>query len=121
MAQTVEMRIGNAVHQVVLNDNDAARSFAARLPLTLQFDDYAGTERIAYLNPKLKVGGAPTHTTPKTCDLTYYIPWGNLAVFVRDFRFSESLVPLGRLSEEGCRALAASGGEPVEFRRAEGR
>ena len=76
MAQTVEMRIGNAVHQVTLNDNDAARSFAARLPLTLQFDDYAGTERIAYLNPKLKVGGAPTHTTPKTCDLTYYIPWG---------------------------------------------
>ena len=39
MAQTVEMRIGNAVHQVTLNDNDAARSFAARLPLTLQFDD----------------------------------------------------------------------------------
>ena len=80
MAQTVEMRIGNAVHQVTLNDNAAARSFAARLPLTLQFDDYAGTERIAYLNSKLMLGCDPTLTTPKTCFLTFFNPFVNYII-----------------------------------------
>lgn len=119
MAQSVEMQIEGKTYRMELNGNDAARSFAARLPVRLQFEDYARTERIAYLNPKLDVGDAPTHMTPQTGDLAYYIPWGNLAVFVRDFRPSESLVPLGRLEDEALRALAASGDRTVEFRRAD--
>ncbi len=118
MAQSIEMHIGEKTFPIELNGNDAAKNFAQRLPLRLQFEDYAGTERIAYLNPKLDVGEAPTHTTPKTGDITYYIPWGNLAVFVRSFRPSESLVPLGSLSEEARRALEQSGDQTVEFRRA---
>ena len=82
MAQTVEMHIGAKSFFIELNGNDAARDFASRLPMELQFEDFAGTERIAYLNPKLNVGEAPTHMTPQTGDVAYYIPWGNLAVFV---------------------------------------
>ncbi len=116
MAQTVEMHIGAKSFFIELNGNDAARDFASRLPMELQFEDFAGTERIAYLNPKLNVGEAPTHMTPQTGDVAYYIPWGNLAVFVRNFRASESLVPLGRMSEEAWRALQSSGDESVRFR-----
>ena len=118
MAQSIEMRIGEKTFPIELNGNDAARSFASRLPVKLQFEDFGRTERIAYLNPKLEVGDAPTRTNPVTGDITYYIPWGNIAVFVRDFRPSESLVPLGRLTEEARRAIAESGDKVVEFRRA---
>ena len=68
------------------------------------------------IRARLNVGEAPTHMTPQTGDVAYYIPWGNLAVFVRNFRASESLVPLGRMSEEAWRALQSSGDESVRFR-----
>lgn len=115
MAQTVEMRIGSKSYSIELNGNDAAQDFARRLTMELQFEDYAGTERIAYLNPKLNVGEAPTHMTPRTGDIAYYVPWGNLAVFVRGFRPSESLVPLGSMSTEAWQALQSSGDEAVRF------
>lgn len=84
--------------------------------MTLEFEDYGSVERIAYLNPKLDVGSAPTRTTPEAGDITYYVPWGNLAVFVRGFRPSESLVPLGRMSAEAMRALRDCGSAKVTLR-----
>ena len=35
--------------------------------------------------------------TPQIYDLTYYSPWGNLAFFTEDFRYSNGLVPLGKI------------------------
>lgn len=74
MATDIFMHIGGTAHRVVLEDNDAARDFAARLPLTLTFEDYAATERISYLEKKLALGSAPRSTTPKRGDFTYYSP-----------------------------------------------
>jgi hypothetical protein len=42
--------------------------------------------------------------------ITYYAPWGNLAVFDEDFDHSPGLVKLGRI-DSGIEALAASSGE----------
>ncbi|MBM6703608.1 hypothetical protein H6A60_03785 [Sutterella massiliensis] len=119
MAQDIEMAIGGKVYTITLEENDAAKALAARLPIKLQFEDFGAVERIAYLNPKLDVGNAPTRTTPKTGDLTYYMPWGNLAAFTGNFRSSESLVPLGRMSTEAIRALRDSGSADVTLRRKE--
>lgn len=37
--------------------------------------------------------------------LTLFAPWGNLAIFYRDFRYSEGLVSIGRVTH-GIEALA---------------
>jgi len=81
-----------------LHDPPIARDFASMLPLTLQFEQYAD-ERIAYLPRKLAREGAPSGMAPKTGDLTYYAPWGNLAIFMQDFRYSNGLLPLGRIDD----------------------
>ena len=86
MAQDIEMVIGEHTYTITLNDNDAAKSLVSRLPMTLTFENFGRYERIAYLKPTLTIGNAPRSTDPKTGDFTYYIPWGNLAAFVADFR-----------------------------------
>ena len=67
-----------------LNDSPAARDFAGLLPLALDLEDFHQTERIADLPRRLTTVGAPEPAVPKVGDLTYYAPWGNLALFHRD-------------------------------------
>ena len=98
-----------------LNGNDAAKDFAAKLPLKLKFEDFGSTERISYLPKSLNLGSASRSCDPQKGDITYYIPWGNLAVFVRDFRPSDNLVPLGKLSPEALKAIQESGSKDVEI------
>lgn len=84
-----------------LNDTPAARDFLSLLPLTLALEDYASTEKIAYLPRRLSTTGAPHGFTPSAGDITYYAPWGNLAIFHKDFRYSEGLISLGRIDSGG--------------------
>ena len=116
MAQDIEMVIGEHTYTITLNDNDAAKSLVSRLPMTLTFENFGRYERIAYVKPTLTIGNAPRSTDPKTGDFTYYIPWGNLAAFVADFRPSDELVPLGKMGKEAIAALKASGEQPVTFK-----
>lgn len=81
----------------VLEDNETARDFAALLPLGLTFDDFNRTEKIADLPRKLSTTGAPDRADPAAGDIAYYAPWGNLAIYYRDFSYSPGLVRLGRL------------------------
>jgi len=99
-----------------LNDSDAARAFAAMLPLNLNLEDYAATEKVADLPAKLPSQGSERGYTPKAGDVTYYAPWGNLAIFHKDFRHSPGLVPLGRL-DSGGEVLARVGRVRVEIAR----
>jgi hypothetical protein len=78
------------------------------LPLTLSLDDYAATEKVSDLPRKLSIAGAPPGMTPVTGDLTYYAPWGNLAFFYKDFRYSTGLVKLGRI-DSGIATLGQPG------------
>ena len=119
MAQTIEMIIGEQAFTVELLEHDAARAFADRLPMTLTFENFGSTERIAYLKQALTIGSAPTSADPKIGDLAYYIPWGNICVFVKDFRHSEDLVPMGKMSFGATKALKESGNQPVTFRPVE--
>ena len=65
--------------------------------MTLTLVDYASTEKISDLPRRLSTKGAPSGITPKVGDVTYYAPWGNLAIFHKDFRHSNGLVKLGGL------------------------
>ena len=80
-----------------LDDSEAARDFASLLPLTLTLADYASTEKISDLPRKLSTTSAPAGTSASAGDITYYAPWGNLALFYRDFGYSNGLVTLGRI------------------------
>jgi hypothetical protein len=91
-----------------LTDSPTTRDFVALLPLTLVLEDYASTEKIAYLPRKLSVEGVPAGITPVPGDITYYAPWGNIALFYRGFRYSEGLIRLGRL-DGGADVMEARG------------
>lgn len=88
----------------VLEDNDAARDFAALLPIELTLSDYNRTEKVADLPRRLSTAGAPDGVDPTVGDIAYFAPWGNLAIFYRDFGYSRGLVRLGRL-EGGAERL----------------
>jgi hypothetical protein len=78
-----------------LDDNPTSRDLMAQLPLKLSFEDYHATEKIAYLPRKLSVTNAPDGFDPSVGTIAYYAPWGNIAVFYRDFGYSKSLINLG--------------------------
>lgn len=80
-----------------LENTEAARDFASLLPLTITLKDYASTEKISDLPRKLSVNGAPAGVTPVAGDITYYAPWGNLALFYKNFSYSAGLVRLGKM------------------------
>jgi len=84
--------------EATLNDSPAARDLASLLPLTLDLEDFHGTERIADPPRKLTTEGAPEPQAPKTGDLAYFAPWGNLAIFYKDGpSASEDLLVLGHI------------------------
>jgi len=87
-------------------DNATTKDFLSLLPVTLTLDDYNGTEKISYLPKKLSTADAPAGFTPSIGDIAYYAPWGNVAIFYRDFRYSKGLVLLGRI-QSGVEALTA--------------
>ena len=91
-----------------LHDSPSARDFASMLPLTLTLEDYNKTERISDLPRKLSKEGAPSGADPSVGDIAYYAPWGNLAVFYKDFGYSNGLILLGKL-DGGVEALSAPG------------
>jgi hypothetical protein len=80
-----------------LDDNETSREFVSLLPLTLTLEDYNGTEKISNLPAKLSTKGAREGVDPSAGDIAYYAPWGNLAIFYKDFAYSRGLVKLGRL------------------------
>lgn len=96
----IRITIGEKVVTAALTDSEAARDFVSLLPLTLVLEDYAGTEKISDLPKRLSTQGAPAGSDPSVGDIAYYAPWGNLAIFYRDFGYSSGLVILGKIDGE---------------------
>lgn len=113
----IHLHIDGAIATATLDNNAAARDFVAQLPLSLTLQNYAEIERIATLPRKLSVDGAPAGITPKTGDINYYAPWGNLAIFVGDDAYARGLLRLGRV-DTGLPALQRQGPLKVRIERA---
>lgn len=114
----LQLRLGDQTLDILMDDNPTARDFTTLLPLTLDLDDYAATEKIAYLPRRLSTTEAPRGYTPAAGDLAYYAPWGNLAIFHKDFGYSAGLVRLGRI-ERGFDRLATEGRRTAKLVMAE--
>lgn len=93
----IRLDFGSEILTAMLDDNATSRDLIALLPLTLTLEDHGSTEKISMLPRKLSTQGAPPAYTPAAGDVTYYAPWGNLALFHRDFSSSSGLVRLGTI------------------------
>ena len=109
-AKTMKIRltINGRETTATLDDNATARDFLSLLPLTLTLEDHASTEKIAYPPKKLSTQGAPAGIDPEVGDIAYYAPWGNLALFYKDFGYSAGLIRLGRF-DAGLEAISVRG------------
>ncbi|MDP0499900.1 MAG: cyclophilin-like fold protein [Verrucomicrobiota bacterium JB022] len=118
MADSMKIRIdvGEKTLKATLVNTPAARDFLTLLPLTVALEDYAKTEKICDLPRKLSTQGAPAGYEPRAGDITYYAPWGNLAIFYRGFSYSSGLVHLGTI-EGDLEALIAAGNTQVNIQR----
>ena len=56
-----------------------------------------GPKKISDLPKRLSTENAPSGSDPSIGDITYYAPWGNLAIFYRDFGYSSGLVIMGKI------------------------
>jgi hypothetical protein len=90
---------GDVVIRLV--DNPTTRDLVSLLPLTAEFEDFRGTEKISYLPRELTTDGSPG-SAPEAGDLIYYAPWGNLGLFYTGgAEHSDQTIPLGSLESGG--------------------
>ncbi|GGF66479.1 cyclophilin-like fold protein [Alteromonas lipolytica] len=92
--------VGDKKLSATLDDSAAAQDFLSRLPLTMTLKDYAGIERVAYFDRPLIIDGAPAGHKAKAGDITYYAPWGNLAIFGKSFGYASGLIKLGAFDDD---------------------
>jgi hypothetical protein len=87
---TVEDDVINAT----LIDSATTRDSIKMLPMPIELKDYAATEMIYDLPERLSWEGAPSGAAASVGDITYYAPWGNIALFYKDFA---GLIKLGKV------------------------
>ncbi|MFA6040839.1 MAG: cyclophilin-like fold protein [Methylophilus sp.] len=94
-----------------LNNSVASKDFISMLPISLKLEDFAKTEKISYLPRKLSLTGAASGYAPAVGDITYYAPWGNLAIFYKESKvgFARGLISLGKIDGDINHLLGADG------------
>ena len=114
----MKLKISFSNHELsaTLLDTAAGKSFAAMLPLTLEVEDYARAEKIAYLPKKLDTKNSAVDYEPTPGTITLYAPWGNLAMFYKSFSPISDLIKLGQLDSRDVAKLASiADGTEVTF------
>jgi hypothetical protein len=98
----IRITVGEKRATATLDNSDIARDFYSMLPMIVELEDYASTEKITYPERKLNTSGSPEGYDPSAGDITYYAPWGNLALFYKDFSYSKGLIRLGEFDDGGA-------------------
>lgn len=101
----IKLTFNNHQAIAILVETPTTQNLLKQLPITITFDNYADTEKIAYLPNKLSITSPKGHS-PKTGDIAYYIPWGNLAFYYKDGTASNDLIYIGKIIS-GLEALAS--------------
>ncbi|MEH2357308.1 cyclophilin-like fold protein [Nostoc sp.] len=108
----INIKAKDKVVTATLIDSKTTQDFISLLPLTLTLEDYARTEKVSDLPKKLSTEDAPPGSDPAVGDIAYYAPWGNLAIYYRDFEYSNGLAILGKI-DGGIEALNMPGSVEV--------
>lgn len=114
----INIIVGDQTITATMENNSAARDFLSRLPLEVILEDYNnGTEKIFYPDPELSLNDTPRGCTPVPGDITIYEPWGNVAIFCRDWSQSNSLIKIGHIDDNGIETFNVPGDITVRFER----
>lgn len=118
--QTIEnmklkITFGETELTAILYDNPTSRDLISMLPITTELEDYASNEKIFYPDRKLSSEGAPSGFDPSKGDITYYAPWGDVAIFYKNFSYSKGLISLGKIENNGIEQLKNAGNASVTF------
>ena len=114
----INIIVGGQTITATMEDNGAARDFLSRLPMEVTLEDYNnGTEKIFYPDPELSLDDTPRGCAPVAGDITIYEPWGNVAIFCRDWSESNSLIKIGHIDGDGISLLQGPESVNVRFER----
>ncbi|WP_414515534.1 cyclophilin-like fold protein [Nostoc sp. PCC 9305] len=108
----INIKVKDKIVTATLIDSKTTQDFISLLPLTLTLEDYARTEKISDLPKRLSTQDAPPGSDPAVGDIAYYAPWGNLAIYYRDFGYSNGLAILGKI-DSGIEAFNVPGSVKV--------
>lgn len=95
----IQIRIGDTVLDGSLNDAAPAQALLSRLPLTLNFEDLNGAEKIGHLDQELPMTGMPDGDDPIPGDIGYYAPWGNVVFYYGDVSRYDGIARIGTLKQ----------------------
>lgn len=95
----IDIKGSNQPIFAAMHASPATEDFINLLPLSLELKDYAASEKIVDLPQKLSTLNAPRGYAGQSGDITYYAPWGNLAIFYKDSTVGSAngLILLGKL------------------------
>lgn len=114
----VKISVGDRTITATMENNAAGRDFLSRLPLEVTLNDYNNTtEKIFYPDPALTTEGVARGCAPTSGDITIYAPWGNVAIFCKNWSHSNDLIKIGRIDSNGIEALNIGGDIAVKFER----
>lgn len=114
----VKISVGDHTITATMENNAAGRDFLSRLPLEVTLSDYNNTtEKIFYPNPALTTEGVTCGCAPTPGDITIYAPWGNVAIFCKNWSYSNDLIKIGRIDGDGIEVLNIGGDITVKFER----
>lgn len=114
----VNITVGNRTITATMENNAAGRDFLSRLPLEITLNDYNNTtEKIFYPDPKLTTEGVTRGCSPTPGDITIYAPWGNVAIFCKNWSHSNDLIKIGHIEGNGIAALTVGGDIQVKIER----
>ena len=100
------------VDVTIAGDDATIRDFLSMLPLTLQFEEFNGREKISYLPRPLDTTDT-AGSDPKDGDLIYYAPWGNLGFYYNTagIGFSDDVIHLGTYNATASELTALEDGD----------
>ncbi|MBR8466118.1 hypothetical protein KDE13_07175 [Campylobacter sp. faydin G-140] len=92
----VVFKVGDESVSATLNDSSAARQFYDMLPLEVKLENYGSNEKIFSLPNMLSTANTHPNLKVSVGDISYYAPWGNIAIFHKPSRGDSQLYTIGR-------------------------
>jgi hypothetical protein len=97
---TIRITVDGRPIKAHLADNPTAQDLAGRLPLTLEFRDFNGLEKIGEIPRALTMDGVPEGDDPEIADIGYYAPSNNLVLYYGDVGYWKGIVRIGRFNAD---------------------
>lgn len=113
----IALYVGSERFTASLLSNPTSQSLVDQLPFSVKLEDYAGMEKIFYPAEALSQAEAPDGAAPKAGEIHYYAPWGDVAIFYKDFRYAKGLIPMGKIDDIEGFLKALSHHPNVKFER----